>query len=139
MGIILKKHSLPVKYCIIHDLSRPPQNSVNDHIDPETFKCYYTSFDDSVVLVIKHGVGALSPKQDLADAFKHYLVRSQDWLAYGLSWDIMLPDGTVVCLYYVDFFLPLGLCSSSALFNEYTKPFSMHASEPSVGCIALPG
>ena len=33
MGIITKKHSFPVKYRIIHDLSWPPQDSINGHID----------------------------------------------------------------------------------------------------------
>ena len=37
MGVVTKKHSFPVKYRIIHDLSLPPQDSVNDHINPDAF------------------------------------------------------------------------------------------------------
>ena len=117
VAITLNKCSLPVKYHIIHDLFWPPQDSVNDHIDPEAFKCFYASFSDVVALGIKHGMGTLYTKLDLADAFKHILVRSQDWPALGLPWDHQLPDSIVVCLYYINFFLPFKLHSSLALFN----------------------
>ena len=83
MGIVAKKCLFPVKYRIIHDLSWPPQDSVDDHIDPDAFRCFYGSFDDAIALIIKHGVGALSAKLDLADAFKHILIRSQDWPPMG--------------------------------------------------------
>ena len=59
----------------------------NDHIDPDAFGCFCGSFDD-VVALIKHGVGALCAKLDLADAFKHILIRSQDWPLLGLSWNL---------------------------------------------------
>ena len=119
-GIVTKKCSFPVKYRIIHDLSWPPQDSINNHIDPDAFRCSYGSFDNAVALIVKHGVGTLSAKLDLADAFKHILVRSQDWPLLGSSWDLQLPHRSMVFLYYVDLFLPFGLCSSPALFNEYT-------------------
>ena len=35
VGIVIKKYSDSVKYCIIHDLSWPPRDSVNEHIDPD--------------------------------------------------------------------------------------------------------
>ena len=78
MGVVTKKCSFPVKYRIIHDLSWPPQDSVNNHIDPDALRYFYSSFDDAVALVIKYGEGNMSAKLDLADAFKHILVRSQD-------------------------------------------------------------
>ena len=120
MGIVAKKCSFPVKYRIIHDLSWPPEDSVNDHTDLDAFRCFYGSFDEAVALVVKHGVGALSAKLDLADAFKHILIRSQDWPLLGSSWDLQYLDTSMWPLYYVDLFLPFGLCSSPALFNEYT-------------------
>ena len=106
MDIAAKKHSFPFKYRIIHDLSWPSQDSVNNHIDPDVFRCFYVSFDDAVALVIKHGVDAMSAKLDLADAFKHILVRSQDWPLLGLSWDLQHLDGFIICFYNVDLFLP---------------------------------
>ena len=80
MGIVAKKHSFHVKYRIIHDLSWPPQDSVSNHINPDAFRCFYGSFNDVVALIIKHGVGTLSAKLDLAESFKYILVRSHDWL-----------------------------------------------------------
>ena len=116
MGIVAKKHLFPVKYRIIHDLSWPPQDSVNDHINPDAFRCFYGSFDEAVALVVKHGVGALSARLDLANAFKHILIRSQDWPLFGSSWDLQHPDASMCCLYYMDLFLPFGLpqpCSTN--------------------------
>ena len=72
-----------------------------------------------MALVVKHGVGTLSAKVDLANAFKHILIRSQDWPLLGSSWDLQHPDGSTCHLYYVDLFLPFGLHSSPALFNKY--------------------
>ena len=118
-GIVTKKHSFPVKYRIIHDLSWPLQDSINDHINPDAFRCFYGSFDDAVALIIKHRVGTLSAKLDPADAFKHILIRNKDWPFLGSSWDLQCLDGSMWHLYYVDIFLPFGLCSSPALFNEY--------------------
>ena len=92
---------------------------VNNHIDPDAFRCFYVSFDNAVALIVKHGVGTLSAKLDLADAFKHILVSSKDWPLLGSSWDLQQPDRSTVCPNYMDLFLPFGLCSSPALFNEY--------------------
>ena len=119
MGIVAKKFSLPVKYRIIHDLSWPPQDSVNDHIDPDAFRCFYGSFNEAVDLVVKHRVGTLSAKLDQADAFKHILVRNQDWPLLGSSWGLQCLDGSTCHLYYMDHFLPFGLLNPPALFNEY--------------------
>ena len=119
MGIVTKKHSFPVKYRITHNLSWPPQDSFNDHINLDAFWCFYGSFDDAVALILKHGVGTLSAKLDLANAFKHTLIRSQDWPLLGSSLDLQHPDSSMFHLYYIDLFLTFGLHSSPALFNEY--------------------
>ena len=112
MGVITKKCPFPVKYRIIHDLSWPPQDLVNNHIDPDALRCFYGSFDHAVALIIKHGVGAMSAKLDLADASKDILVRSQDWPLFVL---ILGPPATRWI-----FFFPLGctdlqLCSMNTL------------------------
>ena len=72
-----------------------------------------------MALVVNHRVGTLSAKLDLADAFKHILIRSQDWPLLGSSWDLQCLDSSICHLYYVDLFLPFGLHSSPVLFNEY--------------------
>ena len=118
-GIVIKKCSDSVKYCIIHDLSWPPRDSVNDHIDPDLYCCIYASFDQAISLIKKQGVGALMAKLDLADGIKHILVCLEDWLLLCSSWDTSLPDGSVRRQYYIDLFLPFGLHSSPAIFNQY--------------------
>ena len=129
MGVVVKKCSDSVKYRIIHDLSWPPGDSVNDHIDPDLYRCVYASFDQAVSLVKKHGVGTLMAKLDLADAFKHILVWPEDWPLLCSSLDTVKEDGSVLRQYYVDLFLPFGLCSSPAIFNHYADAleFAMQA------------
>ena len=93
---------------------------VNGHINLDAFRCFYGSFNDAVALVIKHEVCALSAKLDLANAFKHILIRSQYWPVLGLSWE---PPASR------QFFMPPLLCgpfsslwvcaAPLALFNEY--------------------
>ena len=119
MGIVIKKCSDAVKYCIINDLSWPPRDSVNDHIDPDLYCYIYASFNQAVSLIKKHGVGALMAKLDLADAFKHIMVQPDDWPLLCSSWDTVQADGSVLRQYYVDLFLPFGLHSSPAIFNHY--------------------
>ena len=79
MGIVIKKCMDSVKYCIIHDLSWPPGDRVNDHINPDVYCCIYASFNQAVSLIKKQGVGTLMAKFDLANAFKHILVHPEDW------------------------------------------------------------
>ena len=129
MGIVIKKCLDTVKYHIIHDLSWPPRDSINDHIDPDLYHCIYASFDQAVSLIKKHGVGMIMAKLDLADAFKHIMVWLDDWLLLCSSWDAIQADGSVLRQYYVDLFLPFGLCSSPAIFNHYANAleFAMQA------------
>ena len=125
MGIVIKKHSASVKCCIIHYLSWPPRDSVNDHIDPDLYCCIYASFNQAVSLIKKQGVGTLMAKLDLVNAFKHILVHPEDWLLLFSSWDFSLPDGSVCRQYYIYLFLPFGLCSSPAIFNQYANALEL--------------
>ena len=140
MGVVVKKCSDSVKYGIIHYLSWPPRDSVNDHIDPDLYRCVYASFDQAVSFVKKHGVGTLMAKLDLADALKHILVWLEDWPLLCSSWDTVQADGSVLRQYYVDLFLPFSLCSSPAIFNHYADAleFAMRAKR-CAGPPPLPG
>ena len=118
MGVVIMKCLDSVKYCIIHDLSWPPGDSANDHINPDLHCCVYVSFDQAVSLVKKHGVGTLMAKLDLADALKCILVCPEDWLLLCSSWDVTLPNGSVQQQYYVNLFLPFSLWSSLAILTN---------------------
>ena len=121
MSIVIKKCSDSVKYCIIHDLSWPPGDSVNDHTNPDLYHCIYASFNQAISLIKKQGVGTLMAKLDLADVFKHILVCPEDWPLLCSSWDTSILDGLISRQYYIDLFLPFGLCSSPAIFNQYAN------------------
>ena len=64
---------------------------------------------------------------DLADVYKHILVCPKDWLLLCSPLGASLLDGLVCGQYYVILFLPFGLHSSPAIFNQYanTLEFAM--------------
>ena len=70
LGAIPKKHSAPVKWRIIHDLSWPAGLSVNDGIPKDLFTCTYDSLDRAITLLRQFGTCALMSKLDLSDAFR---------------------------------------------------------------------
>ena len=70
-------------------------------------------------------VGTMSAKLGLADAFKHILVRSQDWPLLGSSWDLQWLDGSTDCLYFMDLFLPLVCAAPQLCSMNMLMPFSM--------------
>ena len=53
----------------------------------------------------------------------------KDWLLLCSSWDTTEADSLVLRQYYVNLFLPFGLCSSPAIFNHYANAleFAMQA------------
>ena len=118
LGAIPKKHSAPVKWRIIHDLSWPAGLSINDGIPKNLFSCNYDSLDRAITLLKHFGPGALMSKLDLSDAFRHVLVHDGDWELLGSTWPVEI-DGTVVTGYFFDTFLPFGLRSSPALFLKF--------------------
>ena len=83
MGAIRKKHSQPVKWRIINDLSWPAGQSVNDSIPKELYTCSYDSLDSAIAYLKSFGPNALMSKLDLSDAFRHILVDPRDWELLG--------------------------------------------------------
>ena len=108
------------KYRVIHDLSWPPGQSVNESISMLDCSVYYVTIDDIVDRVKSFGVrGVKMSKLDLEDAYKHIFVRMEDRHLLGLVWDIQTLDGNVHREYFMDTTLPFGLKSSAMLFNKY--------------------
>lgn len=62
LGTIPKKHSDPVKWRIIHDLSWPTGLSINNGIPEDLFSCNYDSLDYAITLVKHFGPGAVVSK-----------------------------------------------------------------------------
>ena len=90
------------KWRVILHLSAPYGASVNDGISREEFSLHYSTVDDAVRLLLKHGVGSLMAKVDLKSAFRMVPVRDEDWDLLGMYWHRR---------YYVDTCLPFGLRS----------------------------
>ena len=112
MGAFPQKHS-PGKYCMIYDLSYPPEKSINDHIPADKFSLTYMSIDDVVHQIQQHGQGASMAKLDFESAFAHMLVRPQDWELLGSShWFTDSEEHSTRC-YFVNTVLPFGLRSST--------------------------
>ena len=103
MGVYEKKRS-PGKFRIIHDLSWPPGRSVNDGINPDDYSLQYISIDQAVNLVKQYGQDTLMSKIDLKDAFKHVVVRPEDWELLGTSWTRRNHNGYEQIEYYISFY-----------------------------------
>ncbi len=107
----------PSEIRLIHNLSAPKGRSINDGIPDEFAATDYDRFDSAVDMVRKVGRGAWMAKVDLKAAFKHILVRPDQWHLLGLHLDS--PEGERE--FFFDTTLPFGLRSSPKLFNEFTK------------------
>ena len=116
MGAFKKKRSLD-KYRVIHDLSWPPGQSINDFISSEKYSVQYVTVEDIVRKIKTTGKGTFMAKLDLADAYRHIRVRPEDWHLLGSMWST--DNGTKQ--FYVDLTLPFGLRSSAKLFTEFAE------------------
>ncbi len=110
MGVIPKHEK--GKYRIIHHLSHPEGDSVNDFIDKDTFSLSYITVDDAIKIIQKHGKATLMAKFDLCNAFRLAPVSRSSAHLQGICW-----RGR----YYVDLNLQMGLRSSPWIFNQVSS------------------
>jgi hypothetical protein len=96
----------------IHHLSSPREHSVNDYIPQAWGTHAYIRFDDAVAAVQACGPGAVLITRDLADAFRHIPVHTDDWWLLGFGW-----MGTWWC----NQFLPFGCRTSPAFFDLFAS------------------
>ena len=115
MGAVAKKHSAPVKWRIINNLSWPAGLSVNDGIPKDSSTCTYDTIDKVITHLKAAGKGALMSKLDLSDAFRHILVHPDNWELLGSTWPVDI-NSALYPAYFFDAFLPFGLRSSPSLF-----------------------
>jgi hypothetical protein len=115
LGAFEKKRSRKIR--LIQDLSWPPGNSVNDFI-PST-SLHYITLDHALEYVRLYGRNTLMSKIDLMDAFKHIVIRPEDWHLCGSTLDTLNDEGIMVKEYYVNLVLPFGLSSSPQLFTLF--------------------
>ncbi|XP_062591615.1 uncharacterized protein LOC134253122 [Saccostrea cucullata] len=107
LGLVPKK--LPGEFRIIHDLSFPEGNSVNEHISRENAVVQYDSIENVIQLIKKFGKGALMAKLDIEDGFRNIPIHPSDYHFLGFLWNNQ---------YYFDKCLPMGASSSCQLFER---------------------
>lgn len=110
LGLVPKKNSADFR--LIHHLSYPEGDSVNDYIDPKLCTVQYTSFDKAVELVQELGKGCLLGKSDIKNAFRLLPVSPSDFEQLGFFF-----DGK----YYFDKCLPFGCSISPATFEKFSR------------------
>ncbi|MES9905170.1 MAG: reverse transcriptase domain-containing protein, partial [Sedimenticola sp.] len=110
LGLVPKKQ--PGEFRLIHHLSYPAGESVNDYIDPSLCSVQYTRFDKAVEMVQGLGPGALLAKADIKSAFRLLPVSPQDFELLGFQFDNK---------YYFDKCLPFGCSLSCALFEKFAN------------------
>ena len=97
IGVVPKKGN---KLRLIHHLSSPRGDSVNDHIHRKFVNLQYITVDDTIQAIIKSGPGTYLSKVDIKSAFRICPVR-RAWPLLGIAWngeyffDMVLPLASV--------------------------------------------
>ena len=99
------------KFRMIHHLSYPEGDSINDGINRDHCVVEYASFDHAVDLVVRAGRGALMAKADIESAFRLLPINPEDFNLLGMK---------VGESYYVDKALPMGASCSPAYFEMFS-------------------
>lgn len=111
LGLVPKKE--PNSYRLIHHLSFPKGNSLNDEIDDSLSSVKYASFDDAVSLIKKFGIGALLAKSDIKAAFRLLPIAPESFNSLGFCFE---------GYFFYDMCLPMG-CSLSCQYFETFATF----------------
>ena len=113
IGLVPKlSNGIQTGWRVIFDLSSPEGDSVNDNIPKQYGTIVYETLDDAIRLVAQAGKGAMMMKRDLKSAFRHVHVNPCDYWLLLFEW-----QGK----FYVDMFLPFGLCTSPRIFNLFAE------------------
>ena len=109
LGIVPKK--TPGEFCMIHHLSFPRGESVNDGISHEHSSVQYANVDKAIKLITQTGVGSYLAKTDIKSAFRILPVNPQDYHLLGIKWNSQ---------YYFDKCMPMGCSSSCKTFEAFS-------------------
>lgn len=109
LGIVPKK--IPGEFRMIHHLSYPRGESVNDGISHEHSSVQYANVDKAIKLITQTGVGSYLAKTDIKSAFRILPVNPQDYHLLGIKWNGQ---------YYFDKCIPMGCSSSCKTFETFS-------------------
>ena len=114
LGAFTKKGDNKLR--VIHDLSWPPGEAVNDSINKYDYSVKYSTVGTAVELAQKYK-DVWFTKTDIADAYLACPVRKEDRHLLGFMWSN--EEGIEEPYWFSS--LPLGLRSSARLFSEYAE------------------
>ena len=118
LGIVPKK--TPGDFHMIHHLSYPKGNSVNDGISREHSSVHYANIYKAIRRIKHSGVGSYLAKTDVKSAFRILPVHPQDYHLLGLKWKDQ---------YYYDKCTPMGCASSCKTFKSFSTAVEWIAQE----------
>ena len=110
IGLVPKK--APGEYRMIHHLSYPQGQSVNDFIDQQVCTVQYTSFDEAVKMVQELGQNCKLFKTDIRNAYRLIPIQPSDFELLGFYFEQM---------YYFDKALPFGASISCITFERFAR------------------
>ena len=110
LEIVPKK--APGEFRLIHHLSYPEGDSVNDGISQQLCTVHYTLFDEAVRMIRAYGIGAGMAKADIKSAFCVLPVHPEDFELLGFTF-----EGA----FYIDRALPMGCSVSCASFERFSS------------------
>ena len=109
IGLVPKKDG---DYRMIHHLSYPENQSINDFIDDRYCSVSYSNIDQAADMVSRLGKGALLSKADIKSAFRLLPINPADFDLLGIKFD----NG-----YYFDKMLPMGSSASCAIWEKFAR------------------
>ena len=113
---LVPKHE-PGSFRLIHNLSFPPDKSVNSAIDRSDSQVVYDSIDTVISLVKQCGPNALMAKTDITNAFRLLPINIEDRSLLGFVW----PSDNGSVQYFMDCCLQMGLSASCQIFERFSS------------------
>lgn len=107
IGLVPKKDG---SWRMIHHLSYPKGNSVNDFIDPQLCTVQYSSIDSVMDMIANMSPGVLLGKMDISNAFRLIRIHPSDFELLGFK---------LLGKYFVDKALPMGCALACSLFEQF--------------------
>ena len=107
------------KFRIIHDLSHPPGQSVNEEIPPEFTAVTYQSVYDAIYMLCRLGRGAFMAKTDIEKAFRIIPLHPDDQHLFCMQWRGQ---------FYIDRVMQMGCSSSCQIFQAFASAIQWIAS-----------
>jgi hypothetical protein len=111
LGAFPKKRSGKIR--VIHDLSWPPGENINEFINKHDYTFSFSTIDAAVQRCLKYATPYMV-KLDITDAYMHCMIRPEERHLLGFSW-----ESNGIREYWQYAVLPFGLSSSPKLFNDY--------------------